>query len=209
MNLEQKLRDLDNSEFLGNLRTGRINPANEWRSMPYLKYNLTEKIICEGFKARGVDVSKSFEDSFEQSLYSGELRKEPLKMVYYGIKSSEKIPNEIIKAIKDEFSDLGKYAGEYALIYFYAGIWDSPMISDKLPVFDMVSSLIKNGIKKLYNVHYNKKDAGNYSSDISLPYTNKINKKIKGLCKKRADYLLGNAKKQKPKQSVQIQSRLF
>ncbi|MBU2497169.1 MAG: hypothetical protein KJ767_03875 [Nanoarchaeota archaeon] len=206
-NLEQKLRELDTDEvklnFLESIQKGIINPKMNWDSMPYLKRDLTREIEKE-LRDRRVDVPFDF----SERIYSGEFRKEPLQRVYYGLRNTGEVPKEILQAIQDGFSDLGKNAGDYALMYFYAGIWDSPNIRKDWPLFDTVYSFIENGIKKIYSDYNKGVIEGEYNSEIKLPYDKAITQKYNELVKQRAKDLFSTPEK-KEKPLVKIQDRLF
>lgn len=175
MSLEERLGTLgvNTNEFLAELRKGRINPQEGWSSMPYLKYDLTAAIVKD-LRNRGITIEEKFEDN----LYRGEFRKEPLKRVYYGMRSSENVPQEVLEEIKESFADLGKHAGEYALMYFFAGIWEEPRIEADAEMPQVVSTLIRAGIENVYKNYYVRKADGIYEADIVLPYSNRIKKRL-------------------------------
>ncbi len=175
-NLENKLQELDEStraQLLAGIRNGRINPQEDWREMPYLKDDLAAAIYRE-IEMKGLSPATKFRDN----LYSGEIRKEPLKKVYYGLKSSEKVPKQVLSYVKETFSDLGELAGEYALTYFFAGVWENPALSGKETIPEAVSTLINAGIENLYKNYYVRKAKGEYKSEIKLPYTSQIKERL-------------------------------
>ena len=181
MNLEERLSALDAGVKDGLVREMNLKPVNPVAmraEMPELKYDLTES-ISEYFGNRGITLGKSFRDNFGK-LYTGEIRKEPLQRVHYGMLSAKDVPADVLHAVQDGFSDLGGSAGDYALTYFYAGMWDNywHVVNTNGPLFHVVSDLIETGIERLEKNYSDECKKGRYNAEMQLPYSGQIKERL-------------------------------
>lgn len=184
MNLEERLNALDAGVKDGLVREmdlKPINPVAMCTQMPEFKYGLTEA-ISQYFSERGVTLGASFRDNFGK-LYAGEIRKEPLQRVHYGMLSAKDVPADILHAVQDGLTDLGESAGDYALIYFYAGMWDNywHVVHTDGSLFHVVSDLIENGIERLEKNYSDECGKGRYDAEMQLPYSGQIKERLSAL----------------------------
>ena len=155
--LESRLREIPDSanlKFVQEATRPRINPAENFREMPYLKYDLVNA-IGNYFRNGGINLT----DSFERDIYSSQLNKEPLKRTYYGMLSAKGIPIEVINSLDNKFE----------LVYLYAGIWERASVSENNPAHLNVAIALNTGLNCLYKHHYIRKARGKYSREIRLP----------------------------------------
>jgi len=167
-NLEERLRtipDSANLKFVSEATHPRINPAENFREMPYLKYDLVNA-IGNYFRKGGINLA----DSFERDLYSSQLNKDPLKRTYYGMLSAKNVPQEVINSLDNKFE----------LVYLYAGIWERASVNENNPIHLNVAITLNTGLNCLYKHHYIRKAEGKYSREIKLPK----GKEIREVCQK-------------------------
>lgn len=131
------------------LSTEHINPREHWESMPYLKYDLRDA-IC-GY------LSETCKKEFKKDVYAA-INKEPLKRVYYGIKSTGAMPADFLNCLTD-----------WEKVYFFAGRWAirNPKLFEPIEVIAIKH--IKEGLDSLYKHHYMRKAEGLYISELRLP----------------------------------------
>lgn len=150
--LEGKLAYLDEATIKAvkiALSATNINPKLRWRSMPYQKYDLTDAIRTY--------LAETCQKEFKKNLYSA-INKEPLKRVWYGIKSTGMIPAEFLNCLTD-----------WQKVYFFAGKWAirRPRLVESIEVLTITH--IKEGLDSLYKHHYIRKAHGKYKSELRLP----------------------------------------
>lgn len=152
--LEKRIEKLDEDVFEKlkfAFSSPHINPREHWRDMPYLKEDLTPA-ICQYIG----------DSSFAKTLYSS-VNKDVLKRVYYGIKSSRKVPKELLESLTN-----------WENIYLFRGRWSerNPNFLDSLDVFTIKH--IYKGLNKLHEDHYKRKSKGIYESSPKYPESKNI-----------------------------------
>ncbi|HIH17989.1 MAG TPA: hypothetical protein HA282_01865 [Nanoarchaeota archaeon] len=181
MNLEERLSALDASVKDGLIREMNlkpVNPVEKRAEMPEFKYNLTDA-ISQYLGERGIFLGNSFKDNFGK-LYSGGIRKEPLQRVHYGMLSAKDVPVDVLHAVQDGLADLGESSGDYALVYFYAGMWDNywHVVNTDRPLLHVVSDLIETGIGRLEKNYADECAKGKYGAEMQLPYSSQIKERL-------------------------------
>ncbi len=184
MNLEERLSALDAGVKDGLVREMNLKPVNPVAmraEMPELKYDLTGS-ISKYFGEREITLGASFRDNFGK-LYTGGIRKEPLQRVYYGMLSAKDVPTDVLHAVQDGLADLGESAGDYALVYFYAGMWDNywHVVNTDRPLFHIVSDLVETGIGRLEKNYSDECAKGRYNAEMKLPYSGQIKERLAAL----------------------------
>lgn len=217
--LEKKLRTLhDVSEESRQLLIREIakpirrQPKDEWRNMPYMKYDLTQAI------ANALEGTADFPGAqkFENKLYTN-IHKKDLKKVWYSIINAQ-LPDEIQERIPP-----------FMAVYFHRGLWPEKLenekkreeIRRKILDSDEASAIIEKTILLPlsnicpYNLVLERANAGiNYlkaahrgrnSTERTFPFGNKI-QNIKYAID---EYHLPKPEEPEPKQEILIQEKLF
>lgn len=158
--LERRLEifDIFDLELLkSGLSVPHINPREKWEEMPYYKYNLTDAIV----KIIGG------EDGFAENLYSA-VNKDVLKRVYYGIKSTGKIPKQLKQVLTG-----------WEKVYFFRGRWSIRNLDLQKPFQVIISEHIYEGLNRLHTDHYVRKSQGQYISEPKFPEADRIREDYK------------------------------
>lgn len=179
--LEQRLSKVSN-EGVEQVRTAlsvpHINPRENWQNMPYLKYDLTERI------AQAILASRDF----APVLYSA-VNKDPLKRVYYGFLSTGKMPDEFLKSLT-----------EWERVYFFAGRWTTRDADLSEPIDVLTVRHLERGLDNLYEGHYVRKARGEYTRQLILPQGKEIREAYKRII---SDYeKVQEVQKQNPAQET-------
>lgn len=189
MNLEKLigLSEGEQDQVRGAFSYRRCNPKRERHDLPYLKYDLTKAIVQAIISASDVDE----QGRFDKNLY-GTVRKEPLKRVNYGIRSTGNLPFNFLTALTN-----------WERVYFFRGRWaiQNPNLDEPTEV--VTAKHVLEGVGKLYQDHYVRKADGQYVSDINLPEDAEIRKQCRQVI---GDY---RRKKEEPKKPKLKQKRLF
>ncbi|MEM2933003.1 MAG: hypothetical protein QW622_02240 [Candidatus Pacearchaeota archaeon] len=135
-----------------------INPQANWREMPYLKEDLANAIAS--YLAQNSDTNFH---SFKQALYRGPINKEPLKRVYYGLRSLGKVPRVFFNALTN-----------WEKVYFLGGRWVIRNPNLNLPLDVITIEHLRQGLDNLHKHHYIRKANGQYERDIKLPESDEI-----------------------------------
>lgn len=161
--LEQRLVGVDENadkQVRTALSIPHINPRERWQNMPYLKYNLTDRIvdaILPEIKIGGIVLLKKRARNFSQNLYSV-VNKDPLKRVYYGVLSTGEMPKKFLEALTD-----------WEKVYFFAGRWTIRDSDLSEPLDVLTVRHLKAGLENLYEGHYVRKAKRQYTRQLQLP----------------------------------------
>jgi len=193
--LENTLNDLPlrtRHELISGSKQPKINPQDHWRSMPYLKEDLVPKIM-NYFLKKGVNLGSDFGDKVYNSI-----NKEPLKRVYYGMKTEDNngiminrdFPKEVLEAVANE----GEW-GRWADLYAFAGIWNSNTANFEKSNYGIMRDLVTAGISEMFKVHNAFVKKEKYKNEMSLPFAKKIYDNMPK--EKEKQIIILNSKKEK------------
>ncbi|UZE94215.1 MAG: hypothetical protein IB618_01430 [Candidatus Pacearchaeota archaeon] len=169
-----------------------INPKKEWRSMPYLKDDLNNAIV--GYLSRISRVSRNF----KSNLYST-INKEPLKRVYYGIKSTDELPKEFMNSLTD-----------WEKVYFFAGRWDIRKPNFTEPIDVLTVKHVYEGLNLVNKHHFKRKAKGQYTRQLELPERKEVREAYKRIIKAYEEKLVPKKEERKTEEKQKIvQEALF
>ncbi len=166
------------------LSVSHINPREMWMSMPYLKYNLVNRVaLLIGDKG------------FSNTLYKS-VNKDVLKRVYYGICSTDKVPLEFLEKLTN-----------WERIYFFRGRWAkrNPDLSELLLV--LTARHISLGLDMLHEDHFVRKAEGKYKSSKKFPESDFVRKDCKKIIEFHQNQILEPELSEK--EPVLVQQSLF
>ncbi|KYK27169.1 hypothetical protein AYK26_00550 [Euryarchaeota archaeon SM23-78] len=195
--LEERLKNIDKHSLKEALLTPLILPREAMRRVGYYKYNITDNLQRYLYN-RGVRLQEKPKYSVGENIYSI-IRKEPLKRVQYGMINSDKIGDDVFKALTD-----------WEATYFLAGVWNKKStlseeyrynreVLERQPVELIVAETIATGVYRLRKIHEKQTRAGKYKTQAELPYSKEILRRYYDLRNK-----LRNQNNQKQKESKQL-----
>ncbi len=157
-----EIEDLEvvTSSVLNALSVPHINPKEVWETMPYLKYNLVDEVA-----------SHIGNKDFSNNLYNS-VNKDVLKRVYYGIRSTGRIPSEFLEKLTN-----------WEKVYFFRGRWSerNPDLSE--PLLVLTSKHLYLGLDKLHKDHFVRKAKGKYGSSKKFPESDSVREDCKNIIK--------------------------
>lgn len=151
--LEERLSTVTPEDFESlryALQCSHVNPSAEHKSMPYFKFDLTNRIAR--YLAQNSEIPEDFEGALDT------VNKDPLKRVYYGIRSLGKMPSNVLNALTD-----------WQKVYFLAGRWKIKQPNLQEPGQVIVAKHLLEGLKNLYEQHFVRKAKGQYTRQLEMP----------------------------------------